>query len=177
MLDIIRRRRSIRQFAPEPIEPEKLKKLMEALLRAPTSRSRQPCTFVMVDERQILEQLVAAKPHGTSFFKTAPLAVVIAADPTVSDVWIEDSSVAATFVQLAAEELGLKSCWAQLRLRQHSDSISASEYVRTLIDIPEGMEIPMVIAIGYPAEQKPGHAESSLMFDRIHSNRFSDKRD
>lgn len=176
MFDLIRKRRSIRQFTHEPIETEKMERLKEALLRAPTSRSRQPCTFVLVDNRQILEQLVTVKPHGTSFFGTAPLAVVIAADPIVSDVWIEDSSVAATFVQMAAEELGLKSCWAQLRLRQHNDSISASEYVRTLTNLPEGMEVPMVIAIGYPAEQKPGHAESSLMFDRIHTNRFLAER-
>lgn len=173
MFDLIRSRRSIRQFTEQPIEPEKLALIKEALLRAPTSRSRQPCTFVLVDERQILDQLAAAKPHGTSFFATAPLAVVIAADPAVSDVWIEDSSVAATFVQLAAEAMGLKSCWAQLRLRQHNDVTTSSEYVRELTGLPPGMEVPMAIAVGYPAEKKPGHAENTLLLDRVQSNRFS----
>lgn len=176
MLELMRQRRSIRKFAQQPVEEEKVTLLTEALLRAPTSRSRQPCTFILVDDRQLLERLAAAKPHGTSFFSTAPLAVVIAADPAVSDVWIEDSAVAATFVQLAAESLGLKSCWAQLRLRQHDDDLSAVEYVRQVTGLPPEMEVPMVIAIGHPAEEKAGHAGNSLLHERIHRNRYQGEK-
>lgn len=172
MLDLLRQRRSVRRFTSVPIEPEKLEQLGEALLRSPTSRNLQPCTFVLVEDRDILDQLVTAKPHGTSFFASAPLAVVIVADPLISEVWIEDSSVAATIVQLVAEDLGLKSCWAQLRLRQHNDGVSASEYVRELVALPEGLEVPIVIAIGYPDEKKPGHRYSSLPQHKIHRNRF-----
>lgn len=168
MLDLLRQRRSIRKFTTAQIEPEKLESLCEALLRAPTSRNLQPCSFVLVEDRKILDQLATAKPHGASFFATASLAVVVVADPSVSDVWVEDAAVAATIVQLAVEDLGLKSCWAQLRLRQHNETISASEYVRQLVDLPEGVEIPMVIAIGYADEKKSGHPFSSLRQEKIH---------
>ncbi len=105
-------------------------------------------------------------------FATAPLAIVIAADPSVSDVWIEDSSIAAITVQLAAEQLGLKSCWAQLRLRAHDEETSASEYVRQLVGLPEGMEVPIVIAVGHPGESKSGHGEERLKKAKIHLNSY-----
>lgn len=171
MLDLLRQRRSVRKFTAQPVAAEHLELLREALLRAPTSRNLQPCHFVLVDDRELLEQLATAKPHGTSFFSSAPLAVVIAADPTVSDVWIEDCSVAATMVQLVAEDLGLKSCWGQLRRRQHDESLSAGDYVRKLVGLPEGLEVPIIIAIGHPAERKNGHPYASLLHDRVAHNR------
>lgn len=172
MFEILRQRRSIRKFKSQPVEPEKVELLSEALLRAPTSRNFQPCEFVLVDEPALLLKLATAKAHGTSFFSTAPLAIVIAADPQKSDVWIEDSSIAAIIVQLAAEELGLKSCWAQLRLRPHEGEENASEYARKLVGLPEGLAVPMVIAVGYPDEEKDGHASESLLNEKIHRNRY-----
>ena len=176
MLDLLQQRRSVRKFKQQPVEIEKLSQLSEALLRAPTSRNMQPCEFILVDDPLILKQLSSAKKHGTSFFATAPLAVVIAADSEISDVWVEDSSIAAIIVQLAAENLGLKSCWAQLRLRPHNNDLSASEYVRQLVGLPEGMEVPMVIAVGYPDEEKAGHPRQSLIDTKIHRNQFKLKK-
>jgi nitroreductase len=126
-----------------------------------------------VDDPAILDRLVTAKAHGTSFFATAPLAIVIAADPQISDVWIEDSAIAAIVAQLAVEELGLKSCWAQLRLREHNDELSASEFVRQLVGLPEGKEVPIVIAVGYPDEKKAGHNADALKKTKIHLNHYS----
>jgi len=148
--------------------------LSEALLRAPTSRNLQPCQFILVDERGVLDRLSVAKPHGTAFFKSAPLAVIITVDPRISDVWIEDAAIAATIVQLAAEELGLKSCWAQFRRRSHDNETSASDFVRKLVNLPPEFEVPMAIAIGYPDENKPGHPRDTLHDNKIHRNSYSE---
>ena len=173
MFELLQQRRSIRKFQARPVEPEKVERLSEALLRAPTSRNLQPCQFLIVDDPQLIQGLSRSKAHGTGFLETAPLAVVIAADPQRSDVWIEDCSIAAIIVQLAAEELGLKSCWGQLRQRPHNERQSASDYARQLLAVPAGFEVPIIIGLGYPAEEKEGHPRAALPFDKLHHNRFS----
>jgi len=75
-------------------------------------------------------------------------------------------------IQLAAVELGLGSCWAQIRLRPHNESCSAGEFVKQLLGLPASHEVECIIGLGYPAEQKAGHAAGSLPWDRIHRDRF-----
>ena len=56
--------------------------------------------------------------------ETAPLAVVICADETLNDAWIEDCSIASILLQLTAQSIGLGSCWIQIRNRMYSEKIS-----------------------------------------------------
>ncbi|TYO99988.1 nitroreductase [Geothermobacter ehrlichii] len=172
MLDILRRRRSIRRFAEKEIEAEKIAALKEAILRAPTSRGLNSWEFIFVDDRELLHRLAQARRHGSAFLAGAKLAVVVAADPERCDVWIEDCAIAAIVLQLAAVSLGLDSCWAQIRLREHDERTGAGDYVRRLLGLPERFQVACVIGIGYAAEQKESHARDSLPWDRIHDNRY-----
>ncbi len=172
MLEILRQRRSVRDFTDKPITKETIDALYEAVLRAPTSRNRQPWQFIFVEQKGLIEDLAKSKSHGTRFLESAQLALVIVADPEVSDVWVEDCSIAAIVAQLAAEELGLKSCWGQLRLRPHDDQTSASGYVCELLDIPASMEVPIIIGFGYPQELPKGHEREELPWEKLHRNRF-----
>ena len=174
MLDILRQRRSVRDFIDQPIAAETIEALSEAVLRAPTSRNRKPWEFILVEQKQTIERLAASKAHGTRFLQTAQLALVIAADPEVSDVWIEDCAIAAITAQYAAESLGLKSCWGQLRLRPHDDTRSASAYVRELLHIPEHFEVPIIVGFGYARETPKGHARDDLSWDKLHRERFTE---
>ena len=61
-----------------------------------------------------------------------------------------------------------------MRLRPHEGEENASEYVRKLVGLPEGLEVPMVIAVGYPDEDKAGHPDEALAKEKIHRNRYSD---
>lgn len=171
-LQLLQKRRSIRKFETRKIEKEKIDYLLESLLRSPSSRSLNPWEFVVVDDPEILEALSQVKPHGASFLKNAPLAIAICGDPGVCDVWVEDCSIASIITHLAAEDLGLGSCWIQLRLRQHESGEPASTYAGRLLGLPESMEVEAVIAIGYPAEQKAGHSKEKLLWERIHHNRY-----
>jgi nitroreductase len=172
MLDLLRQRRSVRSFSAEPISAEVLEGLREAVLRAPTSRNQRPWQFIFVQEQALIRQLAKSKAHGTGFMETAQLALVIAADPEISDVWVEDCAIAAIIAQLAGESLGLKSCWGQLRLRPHAEQLSAGDYVRRLLNIPQGFEVPMMIGFGYPLQTPRGHAADSLPRAKLHQNRF-----
>ncbi len=147
--DLIEKRRSRRHFKPVPIEKKTVEKLIESALRAPSSRGFNPWRFIVVDDRNLLGKLSKAKPHGSTFLSGASLGIVVCADPGTSDVWVEDASIASIFIQLAAEELGLGSCWIQIRKRQHNDTLTSEEYIRALLNIPEKLNVESIIAIGY----------------------------
>jgi nitroreductase len=166
-IDLLRARRSIRRFQNRPVEKEKIDALIEAALRSPSSRGFNPWEFVVVTEPDMIADLSKAKPHGSSFLKHAPLAVVICADPEKSDVWVEDASIASIILHLAATDLGLGSCWIQIRLREHDAKQTAQEYIAGLLGLKKEMAVESIMAIGYAEEAKPGHPESSLLFDKV----------
>lgn len=169
----IQSRRSIRKYQEKPVETEKIDTVIEAMLRSPSSRNGRPWEFVVVTDKNLLQKLAAAKKHASSFLKGAPLAVVVCAEPKTDDTWIEDSSIASIIGQLAAESLGLGSCWIQIRNRPHNDNQSAEAYVAELLEIPEHLKIESIMAIGYPAEQKPPHEKDELLYDRIKLNNYN----
>jgi len=167
-LSLIQKRRSIRKFKPQPVEADKVEMLVEAALRAPSSMGSNPWEFVVVTDQAVLGKLSKAKPYGAGFLQNAPLGIVVCANPEKSGVWIEDASIAATFIQLAAESLGLGSCWIQLRERMHDAEKSSGAYVSQVLQIPEVMKVPCMIAIGYPDESKSPHRKENLEYHKIH---------
>ncbi len=169
--DLIEKRRSIRKFTSQKIPHEVREKLVEAALRSPSSRSINPWRFIIVEDPDLLEKLSKAKPHGASFVGKAPLAMVVCADTDQSDVWVEDTSIAAIFIQLAAEDLGLGSCWSQVRKRMHDELKSADDYIKDLLEIPDTWSVASIIAIGYPDERKAGHSKASLPYDKVFYDR------
>lgn len=171
-LSLVQKRRSIRQYLEKPVEKEKIELLIEAALRSPSSRGFNPWEFIVVTDRDLLEKLSKAKTHGASFLKNAPLGIVVCADPEKCDVWIEDASIASIFFHLAAESLGLGSCWIQIRMRMHDQTKTSQEYVQKLLNIPENLNVESMIAIGYPAESKPPHRKENLQYEKVHYNAY-----
>jgi len=173
MIELLRTRRSIRTFTSEKIAPEALQVLVEAALRAPSSRGINPWEFIVVDDPALLLKLSQAKQHGSEFLKNAPLAIVVCADSTKSDVWVEDCSTAAIIIQLTAVSLGLGSCWAQIRNREHDTEQSAESYIQELLGLPEQIRVESVLGIGLPAEKKLSLAVDKLQYDKIRNNRWA----
>ena len=173
MITLLRKRRSIRKFTREKIAPELVETLVEAALRAPSSRSINPWEFIVVDDPEILLKLSGAKQHGSEFLKNAPLGIVVCADSTKSDVCVEDCSIAAIIIQLTAVSLGLGSCWAQIRNRMHDREKSAECFVRELLGLPEHIMVETVIGIGHPAETKKPLPAGKLQHDKIRYNGWS----
>jgi nitroreductase len=175
LLELLKKRRSIRQFEQRAVEQEKIDYLVEAMLRSPSSRSLNPWEFIVVQDGETREALSKAKPHGAAFIKNAPLAIVVCADPQKCDVWIEDTSIASLLLHLTATDLGLGSCWVQIRLREHDAGQTSEEYVADLLGLEDGMVVEAIIAIGYPKEEKAGHAKESLLYERVHLEKFGGK--
>lgn len=172
LLPLLKKRRSIRKFKSIPVPSAKVDHLVEAMLRAPSSRGYNPWDFVVVTEPELLKELARAKEHGSVLLAGAPLAIVVCANPQISDVWIEDCAIATLVIHLAAESLGLGSCWVQIRERLHSQDQSSSDFVRETLALPVGHEVVAIVGIGYPAESKPPHPRESLLYERVSSNRY-----
>jgi len=176
-IDLLRGRRSIRKFQEQPVEKEKLDTLVEAALRSPSALDRTPWEFVVVRDKQRLKDLSLAKQTGAAFLADAALAIAVCANPEKSDVWTEDASIASLILHLTATDLGLGSCWVQVRRRMHDDRRSAEEYVSKVLGLDEGMVVQAIIAVGYPNETKPGHAESSLQYHKVSFEQYGWKED
>jgi nitroreductase len=167
MLDVLYNRRSTRKFSEKPVAEEAIHQLLRAALHSPSSKNSQPWEFTVVEDPVLLGQLSMAKPHGACLLKHAPLAIVVAGDKTKSDVWIEDCSIASIIIQLAAEALGLGSCWVQIHRRYHDDDQTANEFISELLNIPEHLEVLSVVGIGYKAADRPPLSEKELDWKKV----------
>jgi nitroreductase len=172
-MELLRGRRSIRRYEDRPVEANKRDLLVEAALRSPSSRGINPWRFVFVEQAGTIDRMSRCKGHGSAFLRDAPLAVAVFGREDESDVWVEDCSIASIVLQLAAESLGLGSCWVQVRNRTREDGSSSSEYLRGLLGLPEGYRAESVIGIGYPAESLPPHPEESLEGHKVHMESWS----
>lgn len=172
MLELLRNRRSIRKYTGQQIESEKLAILKEAVLRSPSSKNINPWEFIFVDDQSLIKQLKFCKPHGVTPLETAPLAVVVCADETKNDVWIEDCSIASVLLQLTAQSLALGSCWIQVRNRMHSEKVSSEEYIQQLLNIPKNYKVLCIVTIGYPTTFREGKPFDELQFEKIRGNKF-----
>jgi len=172
LYDLLKSRRSIRKYQNREVEQEKIDILLKSALLSPSSRSIRPWQFIAVTDKQKLKQLSLCREHGPGFLAEAPFAVVVIADKSASDVWIEDASIASAFMQLTAQDLGLGSCWIQVRERFHKEQETAEEYIRQVLEIPEQYSVECILSIGYPAEDKKPYEEDTLQYQKLHYNKY-----
>ena len=170
--NIVQTRRSHRKFTDEEISAEDIKLIMRAALMSPTSKSMRAWHFVLVDNKADIEKLADAKDIGSQFLKGAPLAIAVLGDPTQNDCWVEDGSIAAISMQYQAEELGLGTCWIQMRGRGTGDGMAADDVIRGVLDIPENMNCLCVIAVGHAADERKQQNEDNLKWENVHVDKF-----
>lgn len=174
-IDLAKKRRSIRTYTEEELSQDEVVELMKVALLAPSSKSVRPWQFILVDDKTLLHQLSECKPAGSQLVAGAPLAVVVVADPLLSDVWIEDASVASTMLLLQAEDMGLGACWVQVRNRMGQDGMPAADSIRELLALPEHYEVLSIIAVGHKALERKSVDESKLQWEKLHINRFEER--
>ena len=159
--ELIKNRRSMRKFTDEELTQDQVVALMKAALMSPSSKRSNSWQFVVVDDKEVLKELSHCKEQASSFIADAALAIVVMADPLASDVWIEDASIASIMIQLQAEDLGLGSCWVQVRERFTATGMQ--------------LQILSVIAIGHKGMERKPFNEEHLQWEKIHINKFGGK--
>ncbi|MDO5849441.1 MAG: nitroreductase family protein [Methanobrevibacter sp.] len=166
-LETMYKRRSIREYEDEDISEEKLDKIIQAALLAPTSRNRNPCEFYVVKNREILNELSESKAAGSQFLKNANVGIVVLGDTEKADTWIEDSSIALTYMHLMAAGEDIGSCWIQIHMRKDVEGRDAEENVREILDVGENYRIVGIMALGVPAIQREGKTKEDLDYSKV----------
>ncbi len=172
MLDLLLKRRSTRKFKARPVEKEKVQKIIQACLTAPSGKNLKPCDLVLVEEKSSLEKLGDARGKFSQLIKSAPLALVIVADPKLSTTWMSDGSIIGIIAQLMAEDLGLRSCWVHVESRTHDNGTNVEENVAEILGIPKDKKILSIIALGYGDENKAPHEIAKLDYSKIHYEKY-----
>ncbi|WP_405291020.1 nitroreductase family protein [Methanobrevibacter sp.] len=166
-IDVLLKRRSTRKFNDNPITKDELDKILKAGLLAPSSMNRKPISFLVVERQETLAELAQAKDHGAELLRDADKAIVVIADTMISDTWCEDSSIALTYLHLAATDLGIGSCWVQIHMRK-KDGVYAEKVVRDIIKIDEHYRIAGIMALGHSDDIPQAHTMDDIDKGKIH---------
>lgn len=152
--EVIEKRRSTRAYLDKEVEEEKLQKVLEAGNAAPSAGNLQAYEIVVVKSKR-QKVAISGAAHGQTFIAQAPVVLVVLANQKRSatkygkrgsDLYaIQDSTIAASYMQLAATALGLSTCWVGAY-----DDAAVAEAIGA--DMSKGFKPEAVLPIGYSKE-------------------------
>ncbi len=166
-------RRSVRLFTDEKISDESLTRILKAGMLAPTGMGRKTIEYIVIEDKATIRSLVNVKKHSTHPLKTATLAIIILGDSQKADTWIEETSLAAIFMQLEVSALGLGSTWIQIDKRFNHVEQSSVEFLRERFNFPEHMRPLCILAMGHKAEHPAPYNEDVFDFSRVHHEKYA----
>ena len=167
LMDTILARRSVRTYSGVEVSEEALREILQAGLLAPSSRNQKPWEFAVVRDRDTLQRLSEAKSAGGGMLAACSAAIAVFGDGDKADTWVEDCSIAMSFMMLMAQEQGVGSCWVQIHLRRDAAGTWAEENVRKILSVPENYRIAGILALGLPAEKAPPHALTEADWQKV----------
>ena len=167
-MDVIRKRRSIRKYKPDPVPEEEIKYILEAARLAPSWANTQCWHFVVVTDPEVKVKIGEA---GFRWTARGPAIIVACADAAQVGFredqyfYLVDIGIALEHLVLAAADRGLGTCWI----------VGFSEAkVKEILGVPENIRIVALTPLGYPAEDPPPRDRKPL--ELIFSyNRFEQK--
>ncbi|MEG0253858.1 MAG: nitroreductase family protein, partial [Muribaculaceae bacterium] len=148
--------------------PDDVKLIMEAALMAPSSKRTTPWQFLLIEDKAKLEILSHCKDFGASPIANCSLAIIVMVNPAISEAWIEDAAIAATLIQLQAEDLGLGSCWIQVHGRFTKEGQPAEEFIEENLNVPNELSVLCVITLGHKDEERKPFNPEKLQWEKVH---------
>ncbi len=145
VLEVIKNHHAVRQFSDRPVPDEVMLAILDAGRRSQSSKNTQPWQFIVVTDRALLESM-SKMGNFAGHLAGAAFAVLLVG--LQDNTWNSfDLGQAASYLQLAADEVGVGSCIA---------AIYYPEQVKALLNIPEEHSAFCAISFGYAApEHKP----------------------
>ena len=159
VLSLLKGRRSIRRYRPDPVPDEMIEQLLEAGRWAPSASNRQPWQFIVVRDEAILKQVAQ---HAAYYFirwahvEEAPLLIVLcgeARNRIYRQFLHEDVGLAGSQIMLQAHALGLGTCWIGGLDRKA---------IADVLKVPEHLDIVGLLTVGFPDEDPEPPARKPL---------------
>jgi len=148
-LNYIFRRRSICRYTDETVTDQQIKYILEAAMAAPSSDNLKPWHFIVIQDRDKLNQIAEKHPHAKMLVQ-APLTIVICGDVVISpEYWYQDCAAATENILLALPELGLGGVWIRYHPRSGADDV-----LKDVIPLPDNIHIFGLVAVSHPDEEK-----------------------
>jgi len=159
ILEVVKTRRSIRQYTRDPISEEDINKILEAGRWAPSASNTQPWKFIVLRSQEARKKLADTLTWGR-FLSQAALGIAVIINPTASSHPVEDGAAATQNILLEAHSLGLGACWIGTYGSVYEPN------AKKVLNIPQDERLLSVIVIGHPAEapQKTRKELSELTF-------------
>lgn len=168
LLDIMLNRRSVRKYSEERVPEDKLEKILQAGLLAPSSKNRKPCELYVIRDKTVLKELSKAKKLGAGMLADCDTAVVVCGDSEKADTWIEDCAIVMSYMNLMATEQGVGACWCQIHLRSSLLGKDAETNVRKTLSLPDEYRIVGILALGIPEKETKPHTMDEIDYSKIH---------
>ena len=150
LLRIIYNRRSVRRYERRPVPDDVLRSVLEAGRQAPSARNLQPYCFIVVRDPELKKKLIFSE--WNKFIEEAPIVIVGCGDSRAK--WaVVDVAIALQNMVIAAEALGLGTCWIGHFIEDE---------VKRILRIPDYMRVVAMITLGYPAERPGPRPKKSL---------------
>jgi nitroreductase len=163
-LDIIRTRRSIREYQDKQIPKDALEKIADAARFAATARNVQPWEFIVITDPQVLKKIADLAENGRFIADAKACIAVFSID---TKYYLEDGCAATENIMLAARSLGIGSCWVA------GDKKPYCSDVAKLLNAPDGYKLISLIPLGYPKSEGEFKAkEKRALKDLLHWEKF-----
>ncbi|HHU82848.1 MAG TPA: nitroreductase family protein [Firmicutes bacterium] len=163
-LTALKTRRSVRKFTREEVPEGHLREIVDCARLAATARNEQPWEFVVVRTPALRGEIARLADYGR-FIAEAPACLAVFCKET--KYYLEDGAAATENSLLAAQALGLGTCWVA------GDKKEYAEAVRQLLGVPMGYKLISLVAIGYPAEGKVAGPPKRRLEEVLHWEKFS----
>ena len=174
LLEIMKKRRSVRKYNGNPVSEEQVKTILQAGMMAPSAKNGRPWEFIVIRDKEMLRKLGLSRSEerNQKMAASADVAITIIGDHDAADTWVEDCSAAITQMHLMADALGLGSCWMQGHGRTAADGRPTDEYLHELLGYPSNYEVLASLLIGCIDEHPEPHNLEKLPIEKIHYEQY-----
>lgn len=165
-MNAIYNRRSIRKYEAKNISSSKLDQLVKAGMQAPSAHNKKPYEFIIVTEKNILNELSETGLYCHMLkYAAAAIVVISTADDKETPYWQADCGAVVENILLEATQLGIGSCWIG-----EYPNIEKSNKVKEILEIPKNYQVFATISLGYTTDEK--EPNNNYYKEKIHYEKF-----